>query len=85
MLAKTCLILSIITLVSCADHPPVEVLDIPDFKLGFTQRYNIIDVKTLSVDAGVEKPLETVDKEVCMPPEQYILLKKFLLKQHDKK
>lgn len=81
MLERTCLIASLLLLTSCGSNPPVTVLDIPDFGKNFTQRYKVLDINALTVDQGVEMPLQTVDGEVCMPAEQYLLLKKWILKK----
>ena len=81
MLAKTCLTLSLLFLLGCGSAPPVESLYIPDFKKNFSEKYVITDIKTLTVKEDSQMPLAAVDGFVCMSPEQYLNLKKWLVKQ----
>lgn len=81
MRVKTCLILSILFLAACKEDIPIDKLYIPDFGKNFTQEYIIKDKTNMTVDEGKEFPLEYADKQICMTAEQYLLLKKWYLRQ----
>ncbi len=82
MPVKIFLILSLVLLSSCKDEIPIDKLYIPDFAKQFTQEYIVTDKANLKVSNGAEFPLEYADKQICMTPEQYLLLKKWYLRQN---